>query len=229
MDADWLEPNSTADSSTEPRSKVRAVGSTDKDALLREYQHGVLTAQNSRDCREAKSQQHAYLLPRELVLDSIATHKEHDEKTRGQSGHKMGPAYLHGYRVFIRKLAQEFKAKKASAEAEVKDPQKHAEILTTLENHLQEYTTAGAKKGHKIISIFKVRESREAVGILNFQMASLMEPAHRHRVECAIVEAVEHLGGDPKPGPPPRSDAERKHQANLDNLKGMLGIGGKKL
>ena len=221
--AAWLEPDQDQDQEVGHRPKVRAVGSSDRDALMREYQHSILSAQTAKSAREALGAMHNYLTPLAVVSESIKVHKDHNARTQGQSGHKLGPAYLHGYRVFIRKLIAEAKAKKPTPESEFKDS--YNGMIELLEGHLEEYSNAGTVRGAKFINVFKVRDTREGLGVLTFQLSTLIEPTRRFQLETAIVGLVEHLGGELKPGPAPRSDAERKHQNNIDTLKQLLNIG----
>ena len=51
---------------------------------------------------------------------------------------------------------------------------------------------------------------------------NLLAPQDRHNLEVALATGLKALGGEIKPGGPPRSDMERKLQVQIDEIKAML-------
>ena len=64
--------------------------------------------------------------------------------------------------------------------------------------------------------------------IVNYQLSNLLDPQQRYEIETALSTSLEFIGAEVRPGAPPRSDAERKLQTSIDELRAALGMGDKR-
>jgi hypothetical protein len=214
MAATWLNVNAGA-APAPPTARVRAVGSTSKDALQRELNHMLLAIQTAQTNRQMQaSAWKTWLTPGELVADPIATNKAHAEQTKGISGHKHGPPHVQSYRAFIAKLIN-----MAAAKATEETDKNHVQLL---QQHLTNYEASGVQQGWTSIDQFRVRLTKEGQGIVNYQLSTMLEPAARHQIEFALAVTLKLIDSEVRPGAPPRSDAERKLQISIDELKSQL-------
>lgn len=207
----------------EAPAKQRAVPYGDnKEALERELNVNILAIQSSQACRHLQAAWHSFLTPLKVVSPAILCNKTHADNTRGQSGHTQGPPHIQSYRMFIATVIQIAEATPPDSEHEIKD--EFQPIVALIKEHLAMYERNGVDKGWWSIDQFRVRETKDGLGVLSFQMSSLMEPNARWKLEVALVRLLLYLGATVKPGAPPRSDAERKAQTNIDTIKTKLGI-----
>ena len=212
--AGWLEQTKVEEVSAESTPKVRVVGQGDREALERELNHMILSAQTAQDNRLLQAcAWHSYLTPASIVQEAIATNKQHAEKTRGQTGHKFGPPHVQSYRVLLKALTAE--GEKAGAPSQE---------LGAIKGHLSQYEKDGVDAGWKSIDQFRVRLTKEGQGGLNYSLSQMMEPATRYELENSISNVRLKVGSVVKPGGPPRGDAERKHQQGIEALKAQRGI-----
>ena len=214
--ANWLNVNAAAPE-TAPPAHVRRVGSDAKEVLQRELNHMILSLQTAQTNRQMQATAwKTWLTPGELLLDAIATNKAHNDKTRGISGHTHGPPHVQSYRAFVAKLIS--MAEPLSKEQVDKDR------LEIVKDHLKHYEKAGVDQAWQTIDQFRVRTTKEQQGILNYQLSSMLDPGSRHQIEHALAHALQLIGSQIKPGAPPRSDAERKIQTHIDEVRAILGI-----
>ena len=218
--AAWLNVNAPAEAA-EPPAQVRRVGSDVKEVLQRELNHMILSLQTAQTNRQMQaSAWKTWLTPGELLHDAIATNKAHNDKTKGVSGHTHGPPHVQSYRAFVAKLIN---MSEALAKEQIDKDQ-----LALVKEHLKAYETQGVDNAWQTIDQFRVRITKEKQGILNYQLSSMLEPTARHRIEHALAHMLMIIGSQIKPGAPPRSDAERKIQNNIDEVRAILGINVKK-
>ena len=218
--AAWLNVNAPS-ATTEPPAQVRRVGSDVKEVLQRELNHMILSLQTAQTNRQMQATAwKTWLTPGELLHDAIATNKAHNEKTKGQSGHAYGPPHIQSYRAFVAKLIS--MGEPLAKEDVDKDN------LALVKEHLKAYETQGVDNAWQTIDQFRVRLTKEKQGILNYQLSSMLEPTARHRIENSLAHMLKLIGSQIKPGAPPRSDAERKIQNNIDEVRAILGITVKK-
>ena len=214
--AAWLNVNAP-DAADAPAARVRAVGSMPKEALQRELNHMLLSIQTAQTNRQMQaSSWKTFITPGELLADAIATTKAHADKTKGISGHKHGPPHVQSYRAFIAKLINMAAAKATDAT--------HQNHVNLLKAHLVTYEASGVDQGWTSIDQFRARLTKEGQGILNYQLSNMLEPTHRHDLEVCLVTLLKLIGSEVRPGAPPRSDAERKLQVSIDELRAQLGI-----
>jgi len=146
----------------------------------------------------------------------------HTAETEGKSGHGRGLPHVQCYRQFLHTLITIAK-EKAQAETEKDKKDKFDLHIPVLEQHRQEFENLGAEGGWWYISQFLARTTRDDKAVVSFQLSTLIPPEVRHKVEVAIVTLLLALGSEVKAGGPPKSQAERKHQAGIDPLKARLG------
>ena len=201
---------------------VRMVGSLPKEQLQRELNHMLLTIQTAQTNRQMQAcTWMTWLAPADLLHDSIATNKAHADKTKGISGHKFGSPHVQSYRAFIAKLI--------STTEPLCKSQEQTNMLESIKAHLKAYEKNGVDKGWQSIDQFRVRLTKEKThGIVNYQLSNLLDPQQRYEIETALSIALELIGAEVRPGAPPRSDAERKLQTSIDELRAALGMGDKR-
>ena len=214
----WISSN--VDEVQAPAAKTRAVNSAsiDKQRLETELNHKILSLQNAQMLRLLQATAwHSYIVPPQLLQGAIETNKKHADMTRGQSGHKVGPPHVQSYLSLLQSLIAMFEPKVNQEDGSAKAH------LGRLQEHLQAYKTEGVDQGWKTISQLRVRITKDNVGVLNYQLSSMLSPDDRHAIEHALAFALQAIGGSIRPGGPPRSDTERKLQAQVDEIKQMLG------
>ena len=96
------------------------------------------------------------------------------------------------------------------------------QALDIIKEHLAKYEQKGVNQGWMSVAQLRVRETKDKKGLLNFQVSHLLFPANRHALEVALSHILLKMGCEYRPGGPPRSDAERKIQAKIDDLKMQL-------
>jgi hypothetical protein len=177
----------------------------------------ILTLQTAQMNRQMQAcSWKTWMTPGDLLLDAIATNKAHNDKSKGISGHTMGPPHVQSYRAFIAKVI-------SMSEPLCKD-QTSLDHLTVMKEHLKRYEAEGVSNGWQTIDQFRVRLTKDQQGVLNYQLSSMLEPAVSFQVEQALAHTLKIIGCQIKPGAPPRSDAERKAQTSIDELRVLLGL-----
>ena len=206
---------------SEPPSKTRAVGDTQKEALEAQHNHFILSLQNAQMIRQLQAVAwHTFITPPEIVNEAIATNKKHADLTRGQSGHKHGPQHVQIYRAFLSSLLNAIASKDIDKDLN----QEIAAQTKFIREHLQAYEKAGVKQGWRSVAQIRVRLAKDGKGVLNFALSTAMGPMEKFALVNALIDTLLFIGAETKPGPPPRSDAERKAQDNIDALKTRLGV-----
>jgi hypothetical protein len=216
----WIDAENLTEQSA---TKVRAVASmgTDKETKETQLNHMIVSLQTAQQQRIVMASiWHCFLGPQELVTDTLACTKAFAERTKGQSGHKFGSPHVQAWRAFIKTLLQMIESSPSLKAANQEKFDHSKKVITT---HLQEYEKAGVEQGHKFISQFRAKLSKDQKGIVNYSLSDYMDPSQRHELDMSIYEVMTTMGADYKVGSPPATDAERRLQRAVDDLRTQLG------
>jgi hypothetical protein len=215
---DWMDTAVPTDGEDAPPSKARTVCSKalNRQELQNDLEHKILSMQSAQMIRLLQATAwHSYIVTPVVIQSAAETNQKHADKTRGQSGHSLGPPHVQSYRSLLQKLIQLWEPK-------VTDDQTAKAHLRKLKEHLKAYELAGVSQGWQSIAQLRVRVTKQNQGILNYQLSTMLTPQDRYDIEHALAAALIGLGGEVRPGGPPRSDMERKLQAQIDDIKTLL-------
>ena len=125
-------------------TKVRAIGSTDKEKDERELNHLILTAQNAEQTRLLSAAVYiTAIVLRAIAEPAIAVVKELADKTRGKSGHKLGQPHT---QLWASLLTQIIKIVKEQMTME--SPGEITQALQTVETYLNDFKNSGVEQAY---------------------------------------------------------------------------------
>lgn len=202
-------------------SKRSAVGASDKEAKERELNHMIVTAQSLQITRQLMAiAWWTIMLPSAILAPGLATTRKHAEETKGKSGHKMGSPHVQLWRAVLKALIQYLGGTEALNSQ-----------LEIIQEHLTTMETAGPDLAHEHIRQARIREIKDPeYMILHYGISNLLPPLKAHAMETALHTCFKHMKAEVKVGTAPPSEAEKRLQTDIDNLKKELGkpIGRKK-
>ena len=218
MSSAWIdhdEDESKEGGSPAPHPKHVAVGSHDRESKMATMNHMVATLQGLQLTRQLSGAVWwTVILPIALCADALETTRKHAELTKGKSGHKMGSPHVQLWRTLVKKLT-----------ATIESTGQLQSQLDVLKAYLVEFEKVGPDKGHLFVAQARLKQVKDGEKmILFYSLSTLMAPADRHATDTALHQCFESLKGEVKAGTAPPSEAEKKLQKKLDNLRTELGL-----
>ena len=209
-DLGWMDSTTAPENSPAKRMAVKS--NSDKQQQLNLLILSLQSAQAARQLTGAVFW--TALIPAELGKDALKTTRGHAERTKGQSGHKFGSPHVQLWRTFLKTLLGAI-----SGKAEIEEECK------TLKSYLSSMEEAGVAMGHKFVSQARLKVVRDPEKMIVFySLSTLLDPQIRCKMDNALHKVIVNLKGEIKPGTAPPSDAEKKIQSQVDELREELGI-----
>lgn len=209
------------ESGTEHTTKTQRVGATNQEDLMDQLNNRKLEAQLAQQIRTVMSAcLWTALLPIAMIQPALDAAKSHADRTRGVSGHSLGPPHPHIWKAMLETIvasAKEFHAKTPSKVIEdYRSPLlKYMEaVMTNPANHMW------------FIKICKAKELTDKKGLISWQLSTLYEESVK--VDQSLMKSFEVRGADIRSGQAPAGPLERNVQAQIDTLNSRLGKGGGK-
>ena len=192
--------------------KRRGVGNTSREALLRELNALKITASLRQEMRFVLSiVSWSVLVPLDLAMTAIQAGKKHADRTRGKSKHTLGPPHPHVWRSFLTAVI-----KKAESLAT------RPTLLDTVKTYLHNFSANPARHIFYVAQA-RAKEIKNQMVVVNWSLSKLLKDGPE--VDTAILQIMEAVGGDVRPGTSPATPMDRRLQTDIDVLSAQLSKG----
>ena len=205
----WITDNSAI---AQPVKRQAVEGKDDKTQKLNLL---ILSLQNAQTTRQLSAATWwTIIIPAELGKSALETTRKHAEQTKGQSNHKMGSPHIQLWRTLIIQLLA-----MTSGNTEVENEHK------TVIEYLKEFEAAGPNLGYKFVTQARLKVVKDPANlVLFYSLSELMEPTKKFTLEHGIHQLMLTVKAEIKPGTAPPSEAEKKIQQQVDQLRAELGL-----
>ena len=155
---------------------------------------------------------YSFLGPKALTEDAEASSKAHAAKHKGESGHKGGPPFVHGWRRLMVRLCED---KVTIAESGCK------EEIEIIEKHLKELEQAPPSQAHLLVrhARFLTCRSEAAAGksVATFAVSTI-NPDYTLLTRAILKVVMVIYGAEVCQGTAPKSPLERQLEKDLQRL-----------
>lgn len=210
MATNWIEASDEPE--TSPTKRAAVVGTAAKQL---ELQHLILSLQNAQMTRQLTGAVFwTVMIPISMGKDALAATKAFALKAKESKNHKMGSPHIQLWRTLVKTVLSMSNQEKSLAEH-----------VTVLEKYLKAFQDAGPENGHQFVAQARIKQIRDdSKLILLYSLSTMLEPSDRWRVDKAIHTILLFHKCEIKPGTAPPSEAEKKIQQAVDQLRAELNI-----